>query len=382
MRSPLWILTSILFSLCVLVAVFILMTGRNVPSRASLRIQSGMAMPLKDVSRVNVARIYENDLFNTYIAPESPKAEKEVAIKVPNPPMPQAPAFIQKPRPQFFDPLDIALKGVIFSYDDKDNRVIIADNKTKIERLYKVGDRIEDADIVHIGKNKVVFLRSNGQQETVFITQAEAQTDPVYTQDVPWSLVVKRVSDFEYALDPSAFIKRFASPAQFLDMLDLTTAFEKGRSVGLRVGKMDQRSIGHSLGLLYGDIIESVQGIATTSTQDRVAIFEKLKMQSDNAITVVVRRGQDEITLTFVMKKLDEEEGLPRYGEKIAEDMIKTGSLVIEEAQASQREQIVAQRGMPAQSLKLAKKQDRHVMVNRGGRSSILQRMPADKPIV
>lgn len=382
MRTPLWVLTSILFFVFLLVLLFMFFVRTHIPSRTSLKVQPVSGVPLKDVSKVNIARIYENDLFNTFIQPEVIKPViDQVVPEVPRPPMPQPPPVAPISRPQFFAPLDITLKGVIYAYDDKENRAVISDNKSKNEQLYRIGDHLEDADIIHIGKNKVVFLRSNGQQETVFITPAAAQNDPIFAQDASWSSIVKQIEVDQYIIDPKAFVNRINSPAQLLDMLDLTTAFDRGISVGLRVGRMDQRSIGPALGLRLGDIITQVQGISTTSTKDRVEIFQQIKsLEIGSTISILFIRNGVEQKVSFTLQRIEKDnEVAPEVGTftpVIPPTTELTPALSQEAFLQRQRLENLNKRQTSGSSMKIAKRQDRQAMLQHGGRNGLLQRMP------
>ena len=43
----------------------------------------------------------------------------------------------------------------------------------------KTGDVIEDAQLMRIFSNKVVLVRSNGQQEVLYLREKDAKTDPI-----------------------------------------------------------------------------------------------------------------------------------------------------------------------------------------------------------
>jgi len=97
------------------------------------------------------------------------------------------------PKPKFLDPLDITLKGIIvLVHNDSKNRAIIADNKTNKELTYKVGSAIEDAQLIRILSNKVIFLRSNGQQEVLYLREKDAELDPVYTIIDNWDGIIQK----------------------------------------------------------------------------------------------------------------------------------------------------------------------------------------------
>ena len=374
MKSPIWILNSALAVLFILVLGLIFFTRKEAPKRKPLTPDMSHVAPVKkDVSKVNLVRIYERDLFNTYIKPTAPIIEDPLTKLLPQPPLPLPLPKPQPQNPQFLPPLEITLKGIIYTNNDKENRAIIADNKTNQEELYKVGDKVGDADLIRIGKNKIFLIRANGQQETIFITAADAQKDPIYTRDSAWTPVIQQVDNTQYIVDPKAFVRRITNLAQLIDMLDMTTAFEKGRSVGCRVGRMNPQSIGPSMGLQSGDIIVSINGIHTTTTKDRVAIYNQIKdLTSGGTINVTLLRNNTELELSYVLQKIakDEAQEVPQVGtqlgtqQKVAQRTMKKPTSASVLAESSKFSPV-------AQNLN---KRDQHAMLQHGGRGALLSR--------
>ena len=64
---------------------------------------------------------------------------------MPPPPVVKPAALVEIKPVQFLEPLAITLKGIMYSSDEQHNRAIIADNKSEAQKLYKVGDALEDA---------------------------------------------------------------------------------------------------------------------------------------------------------------------------------------------------------------------------------------------
>lgn len=213
------------------------------------------------------------------------------------------------PKPEFLPPLALTLKGIILSTNDNDTRAIIAETQTGKEGLYKIGDIVEDAELIHISHNKVIFIRSNGQQETVFLTNKETKIDPIHEQEASWTLVVRKINDYAYLIDPQALIARIPSLAQFLDMLDMTAVFQQGLSVGCRIGKQSPQSIGHALGLHDNDIIISINEIPTTTTASRIAIYEAIKeLPLKSIINVSLLRNNQEQIIQYTLESFERQQ--------------------------------------------------------------------------
>jgi len=281
--------------------IFVGLTRYKLPARASLIANYTQSTTLKDVSKIDISRIYRNDLFNTY--KESPAQEEKIEEKklvLPAPPAPQAPVPVQPRTVQFLEPLQVTLKGIMYSSDERSNRAVIEENKSKNEKLYKVGDTVEDSEIVRIYYNKVMLIRSNGQQETLFVSPQEAQKDSAYKHEVVWQTIIQQKSATEFMIDKDQFIHEVKNLAEFIDMLDVTTAFKKGKTIGCRIGVLKPQSLGIALGLLPNDIILTIADIPTTSTNDRVEIFTKIKnMTQQETVAVKMLRNGNEITQIY-----------------------------------------------------------------------------------
>ncbi len=205
-----------------------------------------------EVSTVYIEKIYEHDLFGTYQEKSTAQPEK-VLPPIPQPPKPQVAVVPPVPTPQFIDPLNITLKGIlVISSQEEKNRAIIQDNKTKAEITYKVGDAVEDAQLIRIFSNKIILLRSNGQQEVLYLREQDAQLDPAYAVIASWPDAIQEVKKDQFVINTTEFLLRIKNLAQFIDLLGLTTAYKDGKSIGCRVGEVEDKSLGHYLGLKTG----------------------------------------------------------------------------------------------------------------------------------
>lgn len=195
----------------------------------------------------------------------------------------------------FLPPLQVSLKGTIISNNPKYNRAFVENMRSKEEKSCMVGDIIEDAQIVSIEKSKIILVRSNGQQETLYLNSISAQEEKSYNK-IPWSkIVVEDEEEGSYSIDVRLLKKRISTPGHFFDELDLVTSFEKGLPVGCKVGRQEHDSLVSALGLVVNDIIVSVDGIGCSIAEDRAEIYEKLFKidyeKDPSSIEVVVKRN-------------------------------------------------------------------------------------------
>jgi|GEM_PF-1429952 len=375
-KSPLWILNSILVAVCTCIIFFMLITREGLPARKTLRYNVSPIAHTKEISHVDLARIYENDLFNTYNKAVPKVVEIPRTLPLPTPPQPVPLPITPEAKPQFLEPLPITLKGVIFTLREQDNRAIIADNKSKKENLYKTGDIVEDAELIHIGRNNAIFIRSNGQQETLFLTPGDAHRDPQFKEDDSWALTIKKLSDSLYTIDTKAFTERVTNLAQFIDLLDLTTAFERGKSVGCRIGSIAPNSLGAVLGLMTNDIITTINTITPTSTKERVSIYNTIKKSNPgDTITITLLRNKEPHTISYklIVAEKKRRESFPLNTQVIQETIVQEKTPEQQEPALS----LVAHSDRLASAIQKDKRQSQLAMKNFGGRNAVLQKIPS-----
>jgi type II secretory pathway component PulC len=305
MKHPFWILNLALLVLVLSSFTFVYFSKIKITSRENIEPE---AQPVRKESRVavNIQKIYENDLFGTYIKEAPKQSNIKTSIPFPTPPQQQrivAPKIIE---PEFLEPLPISLLGIIVvSSQDSKNRAIIQDDKTKQENTYKVGDFLQDAQLIRIFKNKVVLLRLNGQQEVLYLREQDAKSDTAHLTENDWTDAIKKVDDYHYIVDPEEFVHRVNNLAEFITALNATTAYLKGKSVGLRVGTLSTPALGAALGLQKGDIITHINNIPSQTIEERLAIYKNIiTLPLGHTIKVNIMRRNRNIVIEYKLDKL------------------------------------------------------------------------------
>lgn len=306
MKHPLWLLNSILlFILIIVVGFIVFMRPRAVYLEPYEPVDSEIKPHKRTLPKIDLAVIYSDDLFNTYKAPVAP-AQPEQVPAVPQPPAirPSRPSV--PPTPKLLDPLNVSLKGIMITGDDATNIAVIENEQTNISKNYKVGDKIEDAQLIRIMKNKISIVRSNGQQETLYVSQHDAEINQLVSPQPNWTAAVSQTNEAHYTIDPNIFITKVRNLAQFIDLLNLTTVYKQGQSVGCRVGRIQSNSLATALGLQTGDIITRVADIPATDTDSRYTIYQKVTgLQLGDTLQVTMQRGDETQTITYTLKEID-----------------------------------------------------------------------------
>ena len=363
MKHPFWIVNSALLFLVLLALIFIYFSRVRLPERESIELIE--IKPTKERRLdINISKIYENDLFDTYKKELPGVKSLDLAIPFPEPPAPQEVAIPELPKPEFLDPLDITLKGIIVvGTNDAKNRAIIQDNKTKQENTYKVGDTIEDSQMIRIFRNKVIFLRTNGQQEILYLREQDAKFDPAYALIDEWDMVVQKIKKNNYLISPKVFASRIKNLGQLIETLSLTTAYQKGKSIGCRIGQLEKDSLGMNLGLQPGDIILKINNISARTTSERLSIYKAITVLGiDDIISVDFIRNKKEQTITYTLKNFST---IKETGEGETETPQK-GKASISPLKAKEKEKILRQKHKFAPTVQEIRKQERRNMFERG----------------
>lgn len=307
MRHAWWIVNSSLLLFLVAATLFILLSRQPMPRRISFEPDTEIKPVKREIAKIDLNKIYSNDLFDTYRTPITPVEQPESAKPMPPPPSPKPSKPPVTPPPKFLEPLQVSLKGIIVGADEKYNVAIIEDAKEKRSKNYRVNDKIEDAQLIRIFKNKIILIRSNGQQETLYVNQHDAEVEQLLSPINNWSSIIQKNAENSYTIDPDLFVERITNLAQFIDMLNLTTVYRQGLSIGIRIGKMQPGTPGIAMGLLPGDIIQTVNNIPANDTKNRFEIYQTvIKMQIGDTISVNLLRKKLPMTISYTLAKLEQ----------------------------------------------------------------------------
>ena len=245
---------------------------------------------------VYLEKIYKQDIFDTYV-PEIKRAVKKSFITpIPEPSPPPVTPAPEPIKQAFIDPLSIKISGIISSSKEEKSIAMIVDETNK-EKLYYLGDKVKDGQIIKIARNKIIILRSNGQQETFLLRKEDI---PKAVGPEKWKYVVKKVDDSTYEIDPTEFALKINTLGELIEDLSLATAYQKGQPIGIKVGKVGKDEIGSAIGLNGNDIILSVNNVITSDMKNRVKIYDTLSQtKKGDIIKIVLKRKNQDITLSY-----------------------------------------------------------------------------------
>lgn len=350
MRQPLWLINASL--LCILLVgelIFLfLQTSTSIPRRFSLVPGSVKAQEKKIAIEVDIKKICEvSDLFGTYEVPivvKDDKAEQIPAIPLPPPAIPLE-IKVEAP-PVFIAPLAVVLKGVVYLHDDSEESVAIIQFKdSKKEHNYRVGEMIMDAQILKIFPNRIIVVRSNGQQETLYLRPKDLEKDfeqEIHKNDTTFTITSK---DDKRYVPLDAFLKQIHSLGQFIDMLELRTVYKQGKNIGCRVGNVAKDSLGSKLGFDQGDLIKKIDSISVVDLNSRLEVYDHIVQKTlGDEIVVEIDRNDKTLHMTFVLSGPAKNSPKTVGAKKVAKDKDHGVQDETKYTEEEQKQKILAQR--------------------------------------
>ncbi len=314
--GPLWFLNLILIGLNLILITFINVINKKIDIDSSLQ-KTNIEKNVPNINPSNMNPIPNQDIFNRDIFNTTTQKQTESNIFIfqpknlvdiilpPTKPQPiptQTSIFKEK---DLLPPLQIILRGTIISDKPLNNKAFIENVRTKEEKDYIVGDIVEDAQIVHINKYKATFIRSNGQEEIIYLNKLLKIEDESIS-NTSWDEVIKVNTENIKVINLDLFYYKIKTLSAFIDQLNLITLFEKNIPIGCLVQYSGKDSLANALGLEENDIIISINDILVNDTQMRMQIYELIlnnKNDQNFLISVKIKRNDLIIPLFFKLKK-------------------------------------------------------------------------------
>jgi type II secretion system protein C len=311
MKQPLWIINSVLLLLLLLMISISGLLQQN-PGRPRKRLPiETEALFKKRKAPVKEETIYKYDIFDTFEHKVRGPVHHSLVTPVPEPKIPEPPKEAPGKKISLQSPLNMTLKGIILSADEKKSIAMISD-ETEKEKNYYSGDQIKDAQVMKISQNRVVVIRANGQHETFRLrkedenlTSPTPKTNKDKSENKP-SLIVKKLKGDSYHIDPQRFIKETSSLGGLIQQHALITAYKEGKASGIRIGNMPEKSTLRLMGLEKGDVIRKINNIEAFGRKNRMKIYDLITTSpKGTTLTLVLRRNDIEKHFEYTLQKIE-----------------------------------------------------------------------------
>ncbi|MDY0132689.1 MAG: type II secretion system protein GspC [Desulforegulaceae bacterium] len=208
--------------------------------------------------------IYDKNLFGTLVSKVISKPEIDIA-------------GLDKTS------LKLKLMGTVVGFQNN-YAVILSNNK---QELYTELDKIQDAEIKRIFRQKVVLTR-NGKDEILVIDPEEGQKSE-YFASIDSS--ISSSGEDKYQISREFVNKSLDNLNSLMRQARARPHFENGNPSGIAIDSIKDFSLFKKMGLENGDIIVGANGNEIKTVSDAIGLYNGLK-SSDSISLQIKRKGQ------------------------------------------------------------------------------------------
>lgn len=191
--------------------------------------------------------------------------------------------------------LKLVLIGTIAG-NDETSAAIILDNSVRpsTKELYRIGDKIQSAEIKSIVRRKVV-LRVGNKDEVLSMEETESLATaaaPVQTAAVETTAISAATIERDIPIKRSLINESLGDLNELLSQASIKPHSTDGEPDGLTITGIKAGSIYRRMGLRNGDIITGVNSEPIKSTEDIIGMYNDLKSSPEISLQIT-RRGQE-----------------------------------------------------------------------------------------
>jgi general secretion pathway protein C len=185
--------------------------------------------------------------------------------------------------------LGLRLVGTVVADDPRRSFAIIDNRSTQKQQVYREGDRIGQALIKKILRNKVVVETGGGD---VVLTMGHEESPVTF----PAPQQATRSQAPEGAGSTARLDREEMEPAlpdysQLMRQIRVRPQFQEGQPGGFLIYNIDPDSIFATMGLENGDVVVAVNGEPITTTQKASDFYDAL--EEGGEVVLEVKRGEE-----------------------------------------------------------------------------------------
>lgn len=180
--------------------------------------------------------------------------------------------------------LELRLWGTVADEHGQRTYAVIEDLKTRQQGLYHPGDKIQEASVRMVLREKVI-LSVNGRDEVLEMTSPVANETPGTGQ------TQKAAAGRKIALRRAFIVDAAKDIGGLLKQASIVPHLENGQPAGLLLTSIKPGSVFRRLGLRNGDILTGVAGKPVAKITDATALYQELT-SADNVVVQIKRRNR------------------------------------------------------------------------------------------
>ena len=194
--------------------------------------------------------------------------------------------------------LKLRLWGTVTADDKQTAYAVIEEQKAKKQSLYKVGDKIQNATVKIIFREKVV-LNVNGRDEILEIEEL-SENKKIDKSVLKSNVIHGRDIEFNRLQTENVFKK----VNNLMSQANIKPYFEKGKIGGIILTGIKPDSLFHEMGLENGDIITGVDGENIESVDDIQEFYKSLKASPD--VQLQIKRKEEHKNIIWEEQRIED----------------------------------------------------------------------------
>lgn len=186
------------------------------------------------------------------------------------------------------------LRGTVAG-EGKYGFAVIEEKGSHKQRLIKMGDVVSGAKVVRIGRNALDILIGDKERTLTVAARTDAPfVAPAAVKTIP---APPPVSGGPVVLNRSELSADFNDMGGMLRQAQVRPYFKAGVPDGFMISNIRPGSLYQKMGIIDGDIIQSVDGRKIQTADDMNAFYETMKKASGMVLSL--KRGETQQTLNY-----------------------------------------------------------------------------------
>lgn len=201
--------------------------------------------------------------------------------------------------------LNLTLKGILADRDSDNGLALIAAGDNK-EKVYRVADEIEGAEIVRIEPRRVV-IRRNGMTEALDLEVRKLSGSMTSTKSNPtanppdrisFNTGIRKLGDNQWSISRAALKQQLNNLPSLLQQATAVPHTQDGQQIGFRIIDLKPGGVFQQLGIEQNDIIHSVNGSSVRNVEEALNAYRNLGSASAFQVGVVREGKQINLSLS------------------------------------------------------------------------------------
>lgn len=188
--------------------------------------------------------------------------------------------------------LTLLLKGTVSGNNGPPSLAIISNNSDE-EKVYSINDLVAPGISLHSVYADQIIIDNNNELEVLKLPKELVENTPTVIRN---SRVNKRTSVTQISKTAIAPLSQFGT--KLADTIRPTPYFSDGAQLGYRVYPGSNRKQFMSLGLLSGDLITNVNGVALNDAQKAMTIFQEIENENQVSLTIIRNNESQKISIS------------------------------------------------------------------------------------